>query len=148
MIIAIDFDDTLVEQNEDYHDLETPLEFKPGAKEAVLQLKAAGHTLVLFSARANKALRQDWGLNPLWRNGLVPFDRYRWAASLVTNIRRYQQMLTFIEAEVPGVFAYVDDGEQGKISADVYIDDKALRYGQSVGWPKIAVAYGEPEGGE
>ncbi len=143
MIIAIDFDGTLVRDDRDYHDVTTPLEFMPGAKEALVALRAAGHLLVLNSARASRHLREDWGLNPMWRDGLVPFDKYRWAASLRTNILRFQQMVQFVNDELPGVFSYIDDGSQGKVSADLYVDDKALRYGMSVDWPQIALAYGE-----
>jgi hypothetical protein len=61
---------------------------------------------------------------------------------------RYQQMLEFVERELPGVFAAVDDGMAGKLpGVDIFIDDKALRLGHGTGgfwWGAIAGMYGEP----
>jgi len=144
--IVLDFDGTIVHDDHDYADLTVPLKLMPGAREALRALERAGHTLVLCSGRANRALRLDWQLNPLWRDGAEPFDVQRWERSRELNQRRYEQMLAFVELELAGIFAMVDDGGQGKVSGDLYVDDRALRYGFSVGWPEIAIAYGEPAG--
>jgi hypothetical protein len=146
VLIVLDFDGTIVNDDHDYDDLATPLTFKYGAREALRALARAGHVLVLCSGRANRALRLDWTLNPLW-NGVVPFDVERWKRHQGLNQARYQQMLAFVGAELPGIFAMVDDGGQGKVSGDLYVDDKALRYGFSMDWSAIAVAYGEPAEG-
>ncbi len=150
MRLVLDFDGTIVRDDRDYDDTETPLVLQHGAREALRSLARAGHTLILCSGRANKSLRTDWRLNPMWRDGKVPFDVRRWERSQPINEARYQQMLRFVALELPDIFAMVDDGAQGKVSGDVYVDDKGLRYSSSFGWPEIAVAFGEPEesGGE
>lgn len=145
MNIVVDFDGTIVNDDHAYDDLVTPLMFKYGAKEALQALARAGHTLILFSGRANRALRIDWQLNPMWRDNVAPFDVERWRRSQPLNQARYEQMLAFVQAELPGVFALVDDGAQGKVSGDVYIDDRAIRYGVvAMSWPNIAASYGDP----
>lgn len=143
MIISIDFDGTLIDDDHDYDDLKTQLTLKPFAREAVYALRRAGHTLVLTSSRSNLALRKDWRLNPLWKLAITPFSLERWERSLLLNQARYQQMLEFVSASLPDVFACIDDGGQGKVSADVYIDDRALRYGEEAGWGLIRYSYGQ-----
>lgn len=147
MILAIDFDNTIVSQDRAYNDLDTPLEFMPGAKEALESLRNAGHTVVVYSARANRALREDWQLNPLWRDGKVPFDLAWWERNRELNEARWHQMLEFLLVHLPWVS--VDDGKQGKPSADLYIDDKALKLGRgadALDWFEIAETFGEAEG--
>lgn len=122
--IAIDFDDTIVVggingNRKDYGDVTTPLEFLPYAKEGLLQLKAWGHDLILYSGRANLAGRFDFTLNPLSKTEGPPV----WVDNEL-NQRRYVQMLKFVEEHLPNVFAYIDDGRQGKVSADLFIDDR------------------------
>jgi hypothetical protein len=151
LILAIDFDATVVVQDgRDYRDVETPLEFVSGVREALHALKRAGHILLLYSARANLALRKDPKLDPLVRAGARKVDPVWWAENRPVNEARYQHMVSFVETELLGVFDAVDDGHQGKPSADLFIDDKALRLGygvDSVGWNTVARRYGEPEGG-
>jgi hypothetical protein len=146
MIIAIDFDGTLVHQEHAYDDLDTPLTFLPGAREGVLALQRAGHVLLLYSARANLALRKDWRLNPLWARGavLVPLDRTWWQGHVPLAEARYRQMVEFVERELPGVFI-VDDGAQGKpTGVDVFIDDRNFGT-EYIDWAEIEALYGEPE---
>lgn len=143
-VLAIDFDDTIVEQDHAYDDLTSPLVFKPGAHAALRALRAApSNTLLLYSGRASRALREDPMLDPLVRAGVKPLDRALWERRQPVNVARYEQMLAFVAAEIPGVFHAIDDGQQGKPSADKYIDDKALQFGgDGQGWAEIARAYG------
>lgn len=147
MIIAIDFDGTLVQQDgRAYDDLDTPLVFLPGAKEGLLALKKAGHTLLLWSARMSAALLVDPSLDPLVRAGARRIDRSRWEASLSLNQARCQQMLDFVDRELPGIFAAIDDGAGGKPQVDCFIDDRALRCGYGPGgatWERITYLYGQ-----
>ncbi len=148
MIIAIDFDGTIVSQDRPYEDTTTPLAFLPGAREGLVALKRAGNVLVLWSGRASRALMEDPRLDPLVRAGVRRIDAGRWSASQALNRERHAQMLAFVEAELPGVFDAIDDGQAGKLSVDLFIDDRALRFGQggaSMGWAGITRSWGEPE---
>jgi len=147
MIICVDFDSTLVSQDRDYDDLVTPLRFVPGAKETLRSLKSAGHTIVVYSCRANLALRRDESLNPLVRAGLksLPFDPDRIKANRLLNEARYQQMVEFVRDNLGGLVDAIDDGSCGKVSADLYVDDKGIRLGMGPGamsWREIADEYG------
>ena len=148
-LIAIDFDNTVVEQDgRDYEDVTTPLRFLPGAYAGLLALKAAGHILLLYSARANRAHRVDPNLNPLVRAGIKKIDIDRWMKNQPLNEARYQHMISFVEEELPGIFDAVDDGLQGKPSADLYLDDKALGLGygaHAVDWDEVTRMYGDLE---
>ncbi len=150
MIICIDFDNTVVVQDgRDYEDVTTPLEFMPWAKEALHALKAADHVLLLYSCRANRALLEDPALDPLVRAGVRRINIRWWQQSQPINQARYDQMVAFVEAELPDVFAAIDDGVQGKASADLYLDDKALQLGYGpygAGWTDIIEMYGETGG--
>ena len=147
MIIAIDFDGTIVRQDgRAYDDLDTPLEFLPGAKEGLLALKKAGHTLLLWSARMSAALLVDPSLDPLVRARVRRIDHVAWERSAPLNQARCQQMLDFIDRELPGIFAAIDDGAGGKPQVDCFIDDKALRVGYGPGaasWDRITYLYGQ-----
>ena len=132
MIIAIDFDGTIVRQEHRYDDLESPLELTPGAREGLQALKAAGHRLILWSGR-------------LASRGLLEEPREQ---SRKLNQARAAQMLEFVELQLPGVFEAVDTGQAGKPIVDLFIDNQAIRYGHGPGglsWPQIAGLFGEPE---
>jgi len=147
MLIAIDFDGTIVKQGDtDYDDLATPLQLMPGALEGLKALKKAGHVLLLWSNRASLALRRDWRLNPLWRSGAVPVNLKRWESSLLVNEGRYLQMIAFVEKELPGIFDALEDGTGGKPIVDIFLDDKAYRTIGVVGfdWYSVIEAWGEP----
>lgn len=148
MLIAIDFDATIVRADRPYEDVTTPLKFLPGAKAGLLALKQAGHTLLLYSARTNRSLLYTPEWDPLVRAGIRKVNRARWERERPVHWARYFQMLKFVERELPGVFDVIDDGLQGKPLADLFIDDKALRYGfgaDALGWSTIAAHYGQPE---
>jgi len=153
MLLAIDFDGTVVDRGGSYSDLAAPLRLMPGAKAGLRALKKAGHVLLLYSARANRALREDPQLDPMVRAGVRTVHRRAWTEDRELNQARYQQMIEFVSKELPGVFDAIDDGVQGKPIVDLFIDDAAVRLGQgptAVDWVKIAGMYGEPSyaGGE
>jgi hypothetical protein len=147
MLIAVDFDGTIVSADRPYADVTTPLVLLPGAKEGLQALKRADHTLMLWSARTNRSLlyTPDW--DPMVRKGLRKPHLPKWAGTRALNWARYFQMLSFIDTALPGIFDVVDDGLQGKPLADLFIDDRSLRYGfgaDAVGWSGIALLYGQP----
>lgn len=146
MIIALDFDGTIV--REDDYAATKPLRFLPGAREALVDLKRAGHTLILWSARSNRALLYTPSWDPLVRAGIRKVNLARWRAERPVHQARYRQMLEFVEKELAGIIDGVDDGLQGKPTADLFIDNRALRYGfgaDALGWRAIATLYGQPE---
>ncbi len=147
MVISIDFDGTIVVQEGAYDDVETPLRFMHGAKETLNQLKEAGHVLLLWSNRASHALRFDPTKDPFVRAGVKQVDPERWRKSQPVNEARYQQMLDFVAAELPGVFDAIDDGAGSKPICDLFVDDKAVSFGKGLNgmsWYDIASVYGEP----
>ena len=146
MIFCIDFDNTVVvQEGRDYEDVDTPLEFMPNARAGLHSLKAAGHVLLLYSARANRALRIDPELDPLVRAGIKKVSVGWWESNKELNQARFEQMVEFVNHELSGIFDAIDDGVQGKPSADVYLDDKALRLGPGAQtWASVADMYGEP----
>ena len=125
MRIAIDFDGTIVDDSHAYDDTSTPLVFNHGAREALYSLKRAGHWLMLWSGRSTVGSQM---------------------LSSTLNKARLKQMLEFVARELPTVFDAVDDGHSGKPSVDLFIDDKAIRFGADmggVGWKRIAGAFGQ-----
>jgi len=144
VILAIDADETLFDnRGREYGDVTTPIRLMPGARHALRCLKKAGHVIVVVSARANLALRKDPQLDPLVRAGKRSGARW----SLEVNEARYRQMVDYCAMELDGLVDAVDDGGCGKYSADLFIDDKGLRYGYgqlALGWMEIARIYGEP----
>lgn len=102
MIIAVDFDGTLVEH--EYPDI-GPI--KPGAAEALRSFKKAGHKILIWTCRQG-AEEQNVRLFLLQNN--IPFDS--------------------INTPVPGY-----DLATRKVYADLYIDDKGLRFEDN--WEEI-----------
>lgn len=136
MIISVDFDGVVIDAQEGAPSM------RAGAREGLLALKRAGHVLILSSCRANMALRADWRLNPLWTSGAVPFVEESWAEGRDHWEAAYQEMLAFVDKELPGVFDAVDPGMQGKVLADFYLDARAFRMGNS-GWRDVGMMLGE-----
>lgn len=144
MIIAVDFDGTIVSDDSAFDDLKTPLRFLTGAKAGLLRMRSAGHTLILFSARANPWLFVDPKLDPLAMAGLRKIDEARWKRSQPLHKARYDQMLEFVKRELPGVFALVWQ-HQGKPPVDVFIDDRSAPF-RLEGWRGMVHLYGDSEG--
>ena len=147
MIIAVDFDGTIVKQDgRAYSDVTTELEFIPGAHQALVELKRAGHVLMLWSARSAARLVRDPMTCPLAKAGITrPYAR-SWEHSQKINEARRMQMLRFVAERLPGIFDVVDDGSGGKPAADLIIDDRALRLGHgphAASWRDIVETYGD-----
>lgn len=145
MVIVVDFDGTVVRRQP----IGRPLELMPGVEHGLAALKAAGHTLVLCSSRANRSRRFDPELDPLVRAGVRRVDRRNLERDQRKAQDRYQEMLDFVELELPDFFDAIDDGTQGKLVADLYIDDKAAHHNPfgipgSMAWQEIAELYGDP----
>lgn len=146
MIIAIDFDSTLVDEwGRRFDDVTSPFKLMSGARKALQSMKAAGHVVLVYSARANRALREDPMLDPLARIGAVKVDIVQWTKEQPLHKARYRQMVQFCETSLKGLVDAVDDGRQGKPAADLFIDDRALRFGGGVdghSWFDIARQFG------
>ena len=149
MVICVDFDGTVAAPQVS-GDPAAPLQLRTGAREALESLRRAGHVLLLCSARANRAQRIDFQLDPLVRSG---DRRVRMASSDEQHAQaevRYRSMVAFVGRELPGVFHAIDDGCQGKPVADLYLDDRAIRVGPGslgVDWRTVSDMYGQPSYG-
>lgn len=95
MIIAVDFDGTIVE-----HEFPDIGPLKEGAVEALKALKKAGHQIIIWTCRKGEEERQ---LRMFLREKKIPFDT--------------------INTPIPGF----DLGTR-KVYADIYIDDKGVRF--------------------
>lgn len=146
MIVCIDFDSCLVDGwGRRFDDVTSPFKLMGGARNALVAMKAAGHIVLVFSARANRALWDDPMLDPLVRVGAVKVDIGQWEKERPLHAARYLQMVQFCETSLKGLVDAVDDGRQGKPAADLYIDDRALRFGGGVdghSWFDVARQFG------
>lgn len=142
MLIAINFEGVLIERMKDPCSAYEPMRVRIGAKEGITDLKAADHILILTSQCSNLALRHDWRRNPLWNDGVVPFDLERWWKEKNRWENAYIRMCGFVAEEFPEMFDVVDNGNQGKIVADLYIDDRGCNVRSSNMWADIAAQYG------
>jgi hypothetical protein len=102
MVIAVDFDGTIVE-----HEFPDIGPLKEGAIEALMAFKKAGHQIVIWTCRKGEEEKE---LRQFLTEKQIPFDT--------------------INSPVPGF-----DLSTRKIYADVYIDDKALRFKDN--WSEI-----------
>lgn len=119
MRIAVDFDGTLVREAGRTYLTDASFITLPGALEWCREQKAAGHKLILYSCRANLSKRKDPKLDPL-----RTFASDDWWPEV--HERRYRHMLDWVAENAPGLFDYIDDGTQGKVPADLYVDDRAI----------------------
>lgn len=113
--IAVDFDGTLCEDA--YPEIGA---VKPGAVEALRQLRAAGFFILIWSCRTCSWDAHLYPSDP----DLHPYDR-----------EPVQAMVAWLEAnQIP--FDAIDDGQRGKPNAAFYIDDKGVRFNNN--WEGIA----------
>jgi hypothetical protein len=144
VIIAVDFDGTIVRQEgRAYDDVTTPLEFLPGALEGLQALKRAGHKLILWSGRASPGLLEHPEKDILVRAGIKRVDMNTWARQHEVNVARWHQMCAFLAEHARDIFTAIDDGVGGKPGVDLFIDDKALHFGAEMGWGRIVHTLGE-----
>lgn len=144
MVIAVDFDGTIV-LPQDPSDPLSDVVIQPGVVEGLQSLKRAGHTLLLWSARANRSIRIDPYLDPLVRAGVIDLDLKQWQQDQMVAEARYQQMLEYVGKYLSDIFDAIDDGQQGKSTADIFIDDKGRIFKVNKpekAWKKIARKYG------
>jgi hypothetical protein len=148
MLIAVDFDGVIVSaKGRSFSDTTTPLTFMPGARDGLYALKRAGHKLLLYSARSNRAMLYTPEWDPLVRAGVKRPNQPAWTAGREIHWARYRQMLAFCEQYLHGLFDAIDDGMQGKPMADLFIDDRSLSFGDGadrIQWHEIALLYGAP----
>ena len=143
MLIAVDFDGVIVGQDRPYADVTTPLQLMPYAKEGLESLKRAGHTILLYSARANRALLFTPEWDPLVRAGVRRPHEAAWGQAKALHWARFHQMQEFVTAELPGLIDAIDDGLQGKPMADLFIDDRSFEFGLGAkGWTDLMTLYG------
>ena len=100
-IIAVDLDGTILEN--EYPKLGEPIE---GAKESLIELKRQGHRIVIWTCRVNVNLVA----RHLRKHG-IPFDAINSNDALTKEER-----------------AKFGNNESRKIGADIYIDDRGLRF--------------------
>jgi hypothetical protein len=108
MRIAVDFDGVIIKAKKDYS-YEDRKEFIPipGAIESLEKLIRLGHQIIIWSSRAAHCYGDD--------------------AQSMLQIKLWNNMLDYIKSnKVP--YSEVDSGECGKIMADMYIDDRAVRF--------------------
>lgn len=149
MLVAVDFDGVIVRKDRPFADVTTPFQLMPYAKEGLQSLKAAGHTVLLYSARSNRALLYTPEWDPLVRAGVKRPHEMAWGQSRSLHWARYEQMRKFVAEQLPGLVDAIDDGLQGKPLADLFIDDRAFGFGtDSGGWLELAHLYGAPKGQE
>lgn len=113
--IAIDFDGTIVEPND-------PLRLRPEAAEGLRVLKAAGNTLILWSARATPVPAGVHDPNEeldFYQKGQVPERQLAtWA--------RFNEMRAFLQAH--SLWDLFDEVWQspGKPHADFFLEDRVF----------------------
>lgn len=118
-IIAIDFDGTLCD-----HQFPSIGPMKPGARDAVARLKSLGFYIIIWTCRTCHWNYEVFGGDPTTHT----FDR-----------PAVKDMIAWLAAnEIP--YDEIDDGSRGKPLADLYIDDKAIRFDENTNWFTIANA--------
>jgi len=105
--ICVDFDGTICEWK-------YPAEGKPlpGVKSAMKIFRELGFRIIISSCRTNKKI------NP---------NIYKEQKNIIENY--------LIKNNI--IFDEIDDGENGKVIADFYIDDKAVEFSERTGWAKV-----------
>lgn len=140
MLIAVDYDNTIVEGEWPYDAVAGVPPLRPGALEGLRALKRAGHVILLWSARANRALLFSRWHDPLHRAGFQSVAPRHWKAALDVHWARWFQMLRHVDGELRGLIDAVDDGQQGKPCADLFLDDHTPA--GPIDWNEIAHRFG------
>lgn len=107
MIIAVDFDGTLC--TERYPEIGDPI---PGVIKLVQKLHKKGNTIILYTCRTGEYLD----------------DAVRWCQARKIPI-------DYVNENVPERIAYYGGADSRKISADIYIEDRAVNL--SYNWKRI-----------
>jgi len=110
-IIAIDFDGTIVKWNE------PPKigQLQEGVKEALIKFKKMGFYIVINSCRFNNSWVKDTGLDK------------KQQIELVRNFLDNNEI----------VYDEIDTGDNGKVVAHYYIDDRNIEFDEIKGWGHI-----------
>jgi hydroxymethylpyrimidine pyrophosphatase-like HAD family hydrolase len=115
-LIAVDFDGTIA-------DFKFPAigDPKPGAREALEAFRAMGYRIMIYTCRTSRyypeifATSDDYNENVMGRTTVVAMKNW------------------LDEHQIP--YDDIDDGSLGKPLANVYIDDKGLRFSDN--WEEI-----------
>jgi hypothetical protein len=120
MNLAVDFDETIGVHFKKGGFASIPSHLVPGAFEGMTELKAMGHHLTVWSGRNNSRLHNDE-------------DRIAALRDMERFLRRHK---------IP--YDGIDEGDQGKLIAHLYIDNRAVGVPlisflgqQVVDWPAV-----------
>lgn len=128
--LAVDFDGTIVEARD-------PLQLRPGAADGLKVLKAAGNTLILWSARCTPVPAGSHDPNEeaeFYKSGHVPERQIaQWA--------RFVEMRDFLKGT--GLWDLFDEVWQspGKPHADFFLEDRVFG-GAPVDWVAVTAMLG------
>lgn len=116
--VAIDFDGTLCD-----HEYPAIGKIKPGAREALEAIRKSGYRIIIWSCRTCN-----------WATDVFGVDEN----SSTLERKHVQAMIAWLkDNQIP--YDEIDDGTKGKPMADIYIDDKAIRFRDN--WDEIKSAF-------
>lgn len=106
--VCVDFDKTLCDS--DYPKLGPPI---TGGREALQTFRDLGYLIIISSCRSC-----GWNWDLYYKDApFVPAHEREVHQSMIGWLNRY---------DIP--YDVIDDGTKGKVSADIYIDDKGFRF--------------------
>ncbi len=111
-IVAIDYDNTIVEKSDKLIEIGKP---KKGAIEAIKKLKDNGCYIIIWSGRNNKIINDD---------------------ELLRRLYLFVMKFTLDLYGIP--YDEIDYGVEGKVVADVYLDDRGLEFKDN--WEEVVQA--------
>ena len=104
--LCVDFDGTIVD-----HEFPEIGALKPGVRTALRRFRQLGHYIVISSCRTCRWDEETFG---------------SWDCPILER-PKVREMIEFLDREkIP--YDEIDDGTKGKVLADLYIDDKGLRF--------------------
>lgn len=113
-IICVDFDKTIADS--DYPEIKGEM---PGAREALQRFRDMGYRVVISSCRTCSHLKDIFAADGRPTGAESPY---------------HKMMVEWLESErMP--YDEVDDGLNGKVYADFYIDDKGVNFDGD--WPSV-----------